>query len=294
MTEATLYTTEETTTRTVRDFLRHDRWVWIAGGLLALLVGREVMEMAPVWDAVPESSHSFLVLPAFAYLVWRKRAALGGERVEPLPWAGLLAGGSLLLFLLGKQSGLPSFYRSAVVLLIWSYALWVLGSAVCRRLAGACAVLLFLVPPPRIFLASVSVPLQRLATEVSCAIAGFLGVSLTHHGTTVHLPQGTLAIEAACSGLRGAITLALIAIFLGELRNAWLRGRIVLVGAALGLALVLNIVRVLATILLVSAVGLAAVTSAFHEALGIAVIAAGAIILAALPIGRGQRQEVRT
>jgi exosortase len=239
--------------------------------------------MVHIWNVSPESSHGFIVFPGFCYLIWRKRAELAATAVSPAPAAGILVAGSFLIFVLGKQSGLPSLYRPAVVLLVWSYALWIFGGALWRRLAWSFMLLLFLVPPPQFFLTAVSIPLRSMATEVSCAAASLLGVELTYDGTTIHLPAGTLEIEAACSGLRGAITLVLIAVFLGELRQAALRNRTAAMAAALGAALVLNVVRVLATILLVCAFGIGAATGTVHELLGLSIIVGGSILLTILP-----------
>jgi len=265
-----------------------------AGALLAVLVGREIAEMVEVWNSIPESSHGFLVVPGFFYLLWRKRGEFGAAAVRPFRPAAALAVAALLLFLIGKQSGLPSLYRPAAVGLVWSYALWFFGPAVWRHLAWAFLLLLFLVPPPRFFLASVSVPLRGFATDVSCAIAAACGIPLSYAGTTIVLPAGTLEIEAACSGLRGVITLVLIAIFVGELKSARTPARLVLFAVGAALAIVLNVVRVLLTIVFVQIFGLAAATSAFHEGMGLAIVAAGAVVLVGLPIGRPRPREAQT
>jgi exosortase len=292
MSEATITVSPPQRLQTVRDRLRDDPVTWIIGVLLILLVGREVAAMVAAWNDSPESSHGFLVLPAFLYLVWRKRARVSAEQVRTCSPAAVLAVAALALFVVGKQSGLPSVYRPAAVLLVWSYALWFLGTRAWRLLAGPFLLLLFLVPPPRAFLTEVSIPLRTAATEISCAIARAMGIPLSWTGTTIVLPGGTLEIEAACSGLRGAIALLLLAIFMGELKGARPSGRLLLMGAAILLALVLNIVRVFLTIAGVNAFGLDVATSSFHEVMGLAIIVVGAIVLAGIPVRRRAPTEV--
>jgi exosortase len=259
--------------------------------LLGLLLGRELVEFASAWESSAESSHGFLVLPGFLYLVWRKRALLAAAGARPCPPAALLLAGALLLFAVGKQSGLPSFYRTAVVAFVVATAFWLFGRAAVRQLFWPFVFLCFIIPPPRVFLTAVSLPLRRTATELSCAAAGLLGIPLTYAGTTVTLPAGTLEIEAACSGLRGAITLVVIAIFLGELRGAGMLPRLGLVGASLGLAFVLNILRLILTILFVHVAGLGTATTSFHEAMGLAIIVVGAVTLSLIPAGRRAATE---
>jgi len=238
--------------------------------------------MVSVWRSVPEASHGFLVLPAFAYLVWRKRREL--DPLSVLPWspARILLFAAFLCYLAGKQSGLASLYRTASVFLVLFAALRFLGIPVVRKLGSSFLLLFFMIPPPRFFLAGVSIPLQKAATHVSCALASALGVRLTFQGTTILLPAGKLEIEAACSGLRGIITLVLIAVFLGELRNLNLRTRALLVLAGVLAALALNVVRILTTVLLVDSFGLETATGSLHETLGLSIIVVGSVFLAFL------------
>jgi exosortase len=120
------------------------------------------------------------------------------------------------------------------------------GFKVLKELLFPLAVLLFMIPVPAQIYASLTVPLQLLVSAVSTWIASVLGIPVYREGNVIHLPEHTLQVVQACSGLRSMISLlTLSAIFAYlTLKSNFLRTILFLSGIPAAIAV--NIFRVLA------------------------------------------------
>jgi len=291
--------TENSTVRTpaarpscCEDLRGQDRLLRAAAVANAALVVRELLRAAPRYLSAPADSHELLVIPFLAFLLWRKRRELSRLPRSSAQAAPFIAPAALLLFLAGKQAAVPSVETFGLLLFLWTLCAWFLGTAFLRKTAFEIALSFFLLPPPGALVRSITLPMRLFATAASCTLARLLGLPAQAAGTTVILPGGTLSIESACSGLRGVITLLIVAIFLGELRSLSLRRRLLLIAAAPVAAVLLNILRIVVTIGAAHFAGLEAATST-HTFTGLVLIAAGALVLALLarPSGNNVTQS---
>ena len=101
-------------------------------------------------------------------------------------------------------------------------------------------------------------PLRLLATRITAAVAdGLLGIGVVQTGTTLWEPSGRFQYEvaAACSGIRSLSAIFVLAMIYGYvmLRQNW--KRLVMLAAAFPLAVISNVVRLLAIVLAAEAFG---------------------------------------
>jgi exosortase len=95
-----------------------------------------------------------------------------------------------------------------------------------------------------------SVPLQRIATKLSTEVLVTLGQPALAEGNTIWLGDNQLGIEEACSGLRILVGIyALAFAFVLFSRWSWWQKALALV-AALPIAIVANVTRIVVTGLL--------------------------------------------
>lgn len=164
-----------------------------------------------IWGSQPDYSHGYLVLPAAAYFAWARR----GSR-PPLT----LRLNTLGLLFLAVSAAL----RAANSLLFigaldgWSLPFWAAGVAcllgglpLLRWLLPSIGFLAFMIPLPYRIEGALSLPLQRVATQLTCWLLECLGEPAVADGNVVIIGDTRLLVAEACSGLRIFISVFAIA-----------------------------------------------------------------------------------
>lgn len=219
-------------------------------GLLAVLYGRILPDMAVDWWTNEGNSHGLLIVPLVVYIVWRQRGSILAvpAAVDPRGLGLTLAAcGTYVVGRVGAEFFLTRM--SFVVLLaglVWTF--W--GYERLRKLAFPVLLLATMVPLPTIVYNQLAAPLQLLASSVATDTARLLGVAVFREGNIIHLADTTLGVAEACSGLRSLSSLVIGALLLGylDLDRVW--ARVVLFALAIPAAIVTNVIRVAGTALL--------------------------------------------
>lgn len=216
--------------------------VWAYWPTLVEIVGR--------WRDEPDYSHGFLVIPIAAFFLWSRRGQLKTIRLQPsLLGVGLLAIAAGIriaasFYFLGPLDG-------------WTIPIWIAGVVwlafgwECLRWSLPAIVFLwFMIPIPFSAETMLSVPLQRVATKLSTEMLVMLGQPALSEGNTIWVGDNQLGIEEACSGLRILVGIyALAFAFVLFSKWSWWQKAIALV-AALPIAIVANVIRIVVTALL--------------------------------------------
>jgi len=105
--------------------------------------------------------------------------------------------------------------------------------------------MLFMIPVPSQIYATLTIPLQLFVSAVSAGAARILGIPVFREGNVISLPEYTLQVVEACSGLRSMIALLTLSAVFGylTLRSNFLRTILFVTG--IPAAIVVNIFRVL-------------------------------------------------
>jgi len=191
------------------------------------------------WVSSNLYSHGFLVVPAVAYLLWRRRRVLA--EVSPVPFAFGLLGlvGAGLVWLLGETTTTDVFKHLGLVLMLQAAALTLLGWRVFWIARFPLAYLFFTVP----FGAGLIPPLQTWTAEIVTAWLQGSGISAHLTGHRIVTPAGAFYIAEACAGARFLISAVAIGVFAADLfyRQTW--RKILLIGLSIGLPVVANALR---------------------------------------------------
>jgi exosortase len=207
-------------------------------------------EIVGQWVNQPDYSHGFLVLPLALFFLWSRRSQCPLHALHPSLW-----GAMLLLFACGLRVAAGLFFLGPLdgwTIPVWiAGAVWLLFGWQCLRWSlPAIAFLWFMIPIPFTAEYWLSVPLQAVATKLSTAALVMLGQPALAEGNTIWIGDQQLFIEEACSGLRIFVGIFALAFAFALLsRWTWWQKALALV-AALPIAIVANVVRVVVTGLL--------------------------------------------
>lgn len=228
--------------------------VLAAGGLLAAVAAwaywPTLKEMVAAWEREPDYSHGFLVPPLAAVMLWTRRRQFPGF-TQCAVWLGLAC--LAVWFALRIAAG----YLFVDAVDGWSFLIWCLALVLLiggRPLLAwswpAIAFLFFMIPLPFKMERLLSLPLQEIAAKASCWVLQLFGQPALREGHTILLGAETLEVEEACSGLRIFVGIVALAFAYAVLmRKVWWEA-LVLLAAAVPVAIVANVTRIVATGLL--------------------------------------------
>lgn len=248
---------------------------WVLLGCLTVLA---VVATWSTWAEIfiqavrsEEDSHILMALPIAAWLVWLRRGRLRMCRPEwTLVGPGLIMVGAVLERI-GIVQAIEVFRHGAALLIVVGAAVTVLGTRFVQQFLPAFAALVFLLPVPGRVRQQIAIPLQEYSAQASEALLELFGVTVTRSGNLLQINGHDVAVAEACNGMRMVAALALIAfafIFSVPMRN---HVRLLILAASPVIALVVNVVRLVPTVLLYGT-GDVDLADLFHDLSGWAVL----------------------
>ena len=241
-----------------------------------------LISMAADWYNDDNASHGFFIPLISGYLIWERRQELLATAVSSsIIGLGIIVG-SLALLTFGWFASEQFTMRMSLVVTLFGCSLYWFGRRTLAVLAVPLAYLVFMIPMPAIIYDTVALPLKLFVSTVSVDILKGVGVIVMREGNIIMFPSVTLEVAEACSGLRSLTALLALAtayalIFMS---SAW--QRLALIAAAIPVAVVTNIFRVVATGFLVRYMGVAAAEGFFHEFAGMSTFILAVVVLVGL------------
>ena len=253
-------------------------------GVLAKLVGD--------WWNDPNYSHGFLIPFISVYWIWGRRKFLHSTQTSSSTWGLPVLFASGILYIVGHITGELFTQRLSFVTMLAGLALTWRGKAQWRVLWAPILYLVFMIPLPYIVYDSIAFPLKLLATEVSITTLQCLGQTIYSEGNLIFLPDTTLEVADACSGIRSLISVLALSIIIAKYtQHDWPR-RFFLVALSIPVVLFANILRIVGTGLLAGK-NPDLSSGYFHVFSGEVIFLAGVILLfgiAILMAKRGRRK----
>ncbi|MFK5954679.1 MAG: exosortase [Desulfobacterium sp.] len=220
-------------------------WGWLViGALFAVVFYPVIKGLVLTWNGSEEYSHGFLIVPVSLWVIWMKRHQL--RKIPFTPWSGGLAMiiMALVLHVLASYAAILTLGPLAMILLIHGMVLYFFGPVMYRRILFSLLFLFLMVPIPSQIYSAMTIPLQLLVTQISTFIGGVVGIPILRQGNLIHLPEKTLQVVQACSGLRSIMALSALSALFGYLTMDTLVFRTLLFLSSIPIAIVVNIVRV--------------------------------------------------
>ncbi len=227
------------------------------------------------WSNNPELQFGWVVLMLCAYLIWDTWEKRPPVRLRATAGFGLLAtAGVGLLFLTqiyqsaygltpASMSGLGGGY----LMLVFANLLLVFGTPGWRHFGFGFAFIFIALPIPGAIYNPVVSFLQSHIATFNVEILKLLGVPAQQVGSLIHLPNGTVGVDEACSGIRSLQSALMATLFIGYLSLRRLGLRTILVAMGMGVAVFGNVIRSLVLSLTAHRSGLKALEN-LHDAAG--------------------------
>lgn len=223
--------------------------IGLIGAFLTALYWDVIPPMVEVWMTDPGYSHGILIPPLAAYVAW-----LHKDEIAAIPATQDLRGVAVtvfgcLVFLIGRLGAEFFLTRVSLVIVLAGIALTFWGAERFKKLLFALFLLATMVPIPAIIYNRLAAPLQLFASSVSESVLNVIGIPVFRDGNILNLPQISLGVAEACSGLRSISSLAVLALVVGYfvLRSVPLRGFLLLL--AFPTAIAVNVLRIVLTAL---------------------------------------------
>lgn len=232
------------------------------------------------WYADPNYSHGFFVPVFCGYLIWRKRHEIAALDLRPSSTGVLLVLGSVGLLFLGSLGSELFLQRISVVGVTAGLVVYFTGWMRLRSMAFAILFSLFMIPLPAVIYNQLVFPLQLMASRLATGCLKDINLfPVLREGNLLILPNYTLEVVDACSGIRFLTSLVALSLAYCYLAERRLGIRIFLVLAMVPVAIVSNGVRVVITALLVNYVGTGTAEEFAHFFSGIAIFLVSMLLL---------------
>ena len=247
---------------------------------LAVFVGWWIYSLQFQWRAQEEYRFGYLVVVLVAFLVWDR---WDSRPIRDIPsslwraWGWSLLGFPLVLvaelyrYALARSPASATALSLGTLCFIRAAILQQWGPQTLRHFRFPILFALIAVPIPGVVWSPVVFGLKGLVTFVNVELLNLLGIPALQQGSVIQLPNCRVGVDEACSGIRSLQSSLMMALFIGDqsFRQAGLRW--LLVGGAVGWAVVGNIGRSLYLSLTAHRHGIAALNEV-HDTAGWSVL----------------------
>jgi exosortase len=196
------------------------------------------------WVVDADMGHGFFVPLIAGYIAWQKRDELLAIEPKPNLWGlvvVVVGGVQVMAATLGVELFLA---RTAFVVTVIG-AVWLMrGTETLKKLAFPLFLLFFMIPIPAILYYRITFPLQLLASKLAAGALDAINIPVGREGNILQLPNQTLSVVEACSGIRSLLSLTFLSLVYGYFfeKRRWVR--VVLFLSTIPIAIVANGSRV--------------------------------------------------
>ena len=255
---------------------------WILIGWFAALAiacyAPILKRLAIQWMDDPDMGHGFFVPLVVGLIIWQRRDELAKTPIQPNWWGLVLVLWGAAQMAVGTLGVELFTSRTAFVITVIGAVWFLCGTEMVRKLAFPLALLFLMVPIPGVVYNELTFKLQLLATHLAFGLLEFLNVPVLREGNILQLPNMSLQVVEACSGIRSLLTLTFLSLVFGYFfeRRRWVRVALFL--STVPIAIVANASRVSATGIL-SQVKPELAQGFFHESTGFILFAISLVLL---------------
>jgi exosortase len=223
-------------------------YLWVSFAALAFFVAYFPVWRRLVfsWATSEDNAHGFFILPVFLYIVWSKREDLVRVPRAPTWWGLIIILFSLLMYLFSHFAEIMTLASYSIIFVSAGVVVFLFGFSLLKELIFPFFLLLFMIPVPSQIYSYLTIPLQLLVSKASVGLGMLAGIPVYREGNVIYLPNFTLQVVQACSGLRSMISLLAIGAIVGYLTTRTTKARIIIILCAFPVAMIVNIFRVFA------------------------------------------------
>lgn len=254
-------------------------WITLVAALTVTLYGPILWHLIESWWQDPNYGHGFLVPVFSGYVLWKQWDSLSEIAPKPSNVGLLVMLSAIGLLLLGSLGAELFTSRVSLLILIAGIVLFLSGWRMLKAISFALGFLILMIPIPVIIYNQITFPLQLIASRFATFWLQLLNVPVLREGNLIILPNYTLEVVDACSGIRSLMTLITLAVAYGYLvePRRWLRWFMVIL--MVPIAIVSNSIRILGAGFLTYHFGPSMAEGFFHEFSGWVIFIAALLLM---------------
>lgn len=231
--------------------------------LLSILYLRTFIWLANTWITDPVYSHGVLIPIISLFLAWGNVRDTDIRDVDPFKPGILPLTFGILLYIIGSITIFPFLSAISFLFVLCGLILYLYGKEMMRSLLFPMLFLIFAIPIPVV--PAITSILQSISARYSALTLEMLGVAVMRTGSEIQLKDCSFSIDMPCSGMNTLISLlAVSAIFIHLLKCPLLK-KAALFCITIPVAIVANILRVTAIILIADHYGVEVAMRLFHD-----------------------------
>jgi exosortase len=252
--------------------------VVLIGALLLYLYWDALAWMIGQWENNPNYGHGWLIPIATAYMIFKKKDIFKADYTSTLKDLWLVFIG-LILFLLGARIEFIQITLFSLVVIALGLVYFYKGKTAFKEMLFPIGYFVFGIPAPY-YLESFTVPLKSMATVVSVGFMQMVGITIARQGNIIYLPNYTLEVADACSGLKSLVMVTAVGALYAYISQPTLKRKWVLFLTSIPIAVIANIARIVMVGILASIFGEKLAFDFVHDFSGIFVFIVAGVCLA--------------
>lgn len=242
----------------------------VLSGWLVMFTPSYVGLSQTIW-ASDEQGHGPIILAVSFWLLWRRRAALAALRREPsLPLALPLLALGIAAYALGRSQVIWTLEIGAQLVVLAALVIAFFGWRAWRVAAFPLFFMIFMIPWPGDWVATVTTPLKSAVSLVAAEVLHGVGYPVARSGVILNVGQYQMLVADACAGLNSMFTLeALGLLYMNLMGYTTLARNVTLAVLILPIAFIANVARVIVLVLVTYHFGDAAGQGFAHDFAGL-------------------------
>jgi len=227
--------------------VRHMSVVALLAGVFILLYAPTFRALYETWKTDEDYSHGFLIIPISLYLIWKKREELLSRPGHPSNWGFAILMLWAVMYFLGYVGEISTFVSYSMIVFLFGAVITLLGFGIAKAVAFPILFLIFMIPIPAEIYTTFTNPMKLMATTSSVWFLHLFNVPVLQEGNLMHLPNYSMKVVMACSGMRSLISVTALALLMGYLLLTSNARRLALFLLSIPVALLGNMLRITVT-----------------------------------------------
>ncbi|MFW9880312.1 MAG: exosortase W [Candidatus Thorarchaeota archaeon] len=204
-----------------------------------------VKNLLQVWSLNDTYSYGFFIPMISLYLLWERREKLTNSRREPDYLLGVpILAFALVALIVGDISGVVLIRDLSILIAIIGLVLYLFGTNLFRNAWFPIVYLIFMIPVWDFILDVLHFPFQLISAKMGIEFLHIIGIPAYRSGIYIELPNITLEVAEACSGINYLVSIVAIGIPLSYLYLKNNIKRVIIISTSVIIALISNGIRV--------------------------------------------------
>lgn len=218
-------------------------------------------------------THAYFILPVFLWLTWRKRVALQEAIKKARPGNNLIGLFSFLigisLFIFGWRQEYVFVTTLSLLPVLYGMITYLYGSPVTRIISFPLFYLILLIPIPAGMVDDLTLPMRYGLSIITEMILRLFHFPISREGLLLSIGEYELFMGQPCSGFRSIITMFSLSLVYVYISRGSLCRKGILVSSIVPIAVLGNLVRIIALCLITYYFGEETGQGFFHNFSGI-------------------------